>query len=215
VPYPVSNLRQLLRELDAGRPVVVLQNLGLSWYHVWHYALAVGYDLDSGELLLHSGRLPDYRVPLYVFERTWARSEHWARVILPPDQLPAALGEAQTLAAIVDTEQASGPQLAAPAYGAATQRWAGSAPAWLGLGNTRYGSADLPGAEAAFRRAAELDPGLGPAWNNLAQVLYERGDRRAARETLEHALQLGGPWRDTYQKTLRELDGPGGADAHD
>jgi hypothetical protein len=35
-------LQALLTEVAAGNPVVVLQNLGLSWYPVWHYAVVIG-----------------------------------------------------------------------------------------------------------------------------------------------------------------------------
>jgi tetratricopeptide (TPR) repeat protein len=207
IPYPVRDLAELLGELGEGRPVVVLQNLGFSWYPYWHYALAVGYDLDAGELLLHSGPRPNYRLRFDVFERTWARGERWARVILPAQQLPVALDEAASLEAIAAAEQAA-PAQAAQAFLAAAERWPRSAAAWLGAGNARYHAADLAGAEAAFRRATELDPALGPAWNNLAQVLHERGDDPAARETLQRALQLGGPWRETYERTLREIGAP-------
>ena len=48
-------LEALLREVAAGTPVVILQNLGLQWAPTWHYAVVVGYDLDEGLVLLRSG----------------------------------------------------------------------------------------------------------------------------------------------------------------
>ena len=60
---PVDNLADLLAELDAGHPVLVFQNLSLDWYPQWHFAVAVGYDLDSGDLILRSGTCLLYTSP--------------------------------------------------------------------------------------------------------------------------------------------------------
>ena len=46
---PVTRLADLVAELAAGHPVLVFQNLGLGWFPVWHYAVAVGYDLEAGD----------------------------------------------------------------------------------------------------------------------------------------------------------------------
>ncbi len=40
-----GKLKSLLREVEAGNPVLVLQNLELDSYSFWHYAVVVGYDL--------------------------------------------------------------------------------------------------------------------------------------------------------------------------
>ena len=53
VAYPISGAQALLREIAAGHPVIVLQNLGLSWIPVWHYAVVIGYDLDAEMVILH------------------------------------------------------------------------------------------------------------------------------------------------------------------
>ena len=37
-------LQDVITEVAAGNPVLVLQNLGLSWYPMWHYAVVIGYD---------------------------------------------------------------------------------------------------------------------------------------------------------------------------
>ena len=47
VAYPVSGANELLQEIAAGHPAIVLQNLGLSWIPVWHYAVVIGYDIDA------------------------------------------------------------------------------------------------------------------------------------------------------------------------
>src|SRR5919198_4728293 len=44
VAYPISTLRDVVSEVAAGNPVIVLQNLGSSDRPRWHYAVVVGYD---------------------------------------------------------------------------------------------------------------------------------------------------------------------------
>ena len=49
--YLITGPDSMFKEVAAGHPVIVLQNLGLSWYPVWHYAVVVGYDqLGSAEI---------------------------------------------------------------------------------------------------------------------------------------------------------------------
>ncbi len=206
ISFPLQGgMNGLLREIAGGHPVIVLQNLGLGWVPVWHYAVAIGFDLERDELILHSGLHREYRRPLGLFDRTWARSGRWGQVVLPPGQLPVELDEADVLDALVGFERVD-PDSAPRAYEAATARFPESAPAWLGLGNARYRAHDLPGAANAFAHAAEV-PGTrrGPALNNLAHVLMELGQRNEARAAIERALALDDPWRTTYQRTLEEI----------
>jgi hypothetical protein len=85
----IRGLRELFAELAAGNPVVVLQNLGLDWWQVWHYAVAVGYDLDRNVVILNSGARERREVPLSTFDRTWRRADAWGLVVTPPDRPPA------------------------------------------------------------------------------------------------------------------------------
>jgi len=85
----IHGLHELAAELAAGNPVIVLQNLGLDWWEVWHYAVAVGYDLDENVVILNSGALERRRVPLATFDRTWRRASEWGLVVTPPDRPPA------------------------------------------------------------------------------------------------------------------------------
>jgi ABC-type bacteriocin/lantibiotic exporter with double-glycine peptidase domain len=102
----IDGMRELAAELAAGNPVLVLQNLGLGWYPVWHYAVAIGYDTASGEIVLHTGTRAARAVPMRVFERTWARSDFWGLVVTPPDRLPALADETRLRAAVVGLERA-------------------------------------------------------------------------------------------------------------
>ncbi len=202
---PVGELGDLLAELAAGHPVLVLQNLGLDAWPVWHYAVAVGYDRVAGDLVLRSGREARRRVALATFERTWARAGHWGLVILPPDRLPATGGEAAVVRAAAALERAGRLASAGAAYDTVLARWPDSAGALLGRGNVRYALGDLAGAERAFRHAVLIVPDSGAAWNNLAQVIFERGRPAAALIAAGRALELGGPLAPAYQTTLRQI----------
>ncbi len=201
----LHRLDQVLAELAAGHPVIVFQNLGLAWYPVWHFAVAVGYDLDDGVIVLHSG-LDERRVTrLTTFERTWRRSGGWALAVLPPDTLPAAADEAAVLRAAVGLERTGRAAEAAVSYAAILGRWPESLAGWIGLGNARYAAGDLAGAERALRGAIAADPAAPAAWNNLAHVLAERGRRGAAVAAAREAVRLAGTDAALYQATLREV----------
>jgi ABC-type bacteriocin/lantibiotic exporter with double-glycine peptidase domain len=94
----IRGLRELFAELAAGNPVIVLQNLGLDWWQVWHYAVAVGYDLEKSVVILSGGARERRELPLSTFERTWRRAGEWGLVVTPPDR-PPALRDAERLRA--------------------------------------------------------------------------------------------------------------------
>jgi hypothetical protein len=204
---PVARLADLTAELAAGHPVVVFQNLGFGWFPVWHYAVAVGYDLDSGDLVLRSGLDSRRVMPLGTFERTWARAGHWGLVVLPPGELPVAADQLTVLRAATGLEQAGSFDAAAATYAAMAERWPDSLEAWIGLGNAAYGAGNLDEAENAFRTAVERHPDAAAAWNNLAHILGEKGRRAEAIAAAQRAVRLGGPDAMTYRATLREVAG--------
>lgn len=203
---PIGHLDDLLAELAAGHPVIVFQNLSLDWYPVWHFAVATGYDLASGEIRLHSGVEPDARMSLATFERTWARGDRWAMVALPPERLPKAAGEVEVLQAAAGLERAGRPADAAKAYATILRRWPDNFAAQMGLGNARYGTGDITGAEAAFRAAIAHQQTSGAAWNNLAQSLADQERLAEAREAARRAFALGGTDANLYRATLQEIE---------
>lgn len=200
----------LFREIAAGQPVVVLQNLGLSWAPSWHYAVAVGYDLDTDTVLLRSGPMRRQAMSLRTFLNTWNRSERWAFVTTTPDRLPATATQAEVVRALVAFERTAAPAAAAQAYRTGLARWPDQPTLGMGLGNTLYAAGDKPGAEAAFRRVAETHQ-LAAAWNNLARLLLERGDTAQARAMVERGLAVAGPLRETLLDTRRAIDAAGPA----
>lgn len=202
---PISSLKDLLTELDAGRPVLVLQNLGIERWPVWHYAVAVGYDLDSSTLFLHSGREARHATSFLAFERTWQSSDRWGLTVTLPGELPSTASEAEGLDAANGLEQAGEADAAAAAYGALLERWPESLPALMGFGNARYAAGDIETAQQAFRQAVALHPKAAEAWNNLAVTLKEEGRHADAVRAAVEAVRLGGPNREIALATLTEL----------
>lgn len=205
VAYPLAGSEALLVEVSAGQPVIVLVNLGFSWYPKWHYAVVIGFDKERDEIILHSGANADEHLRFRVFRNIWQRSEYWGLLVLPPERLPATAAEEPWLAAVAGLERTGQWQEAATGYAAALNRWPESFAAWMGLGNSRYRLHDLAGAAEAFRQAALLEPKNGIPHNNLAQVLAEQGKRQEALAAAQRAVELGGPLRDNFRQTLEEI----------
>ena len=199
-------LDALLAEIAAGHPVLILQNLGLSWMPRWHYAVAIGYDLERQELVLRSGTEPRRITPFGVFLNTWDRSARWGMVVLTPGTFAARTQPTPYLEAASALESLGRHQEARATYQAATERWPDSAVAWLGLGNTEYTLGHVRQAEQAFRRALHVRAGTAAAWNNLAYALAGQQCIRTAREAARCAQQLS-PENSEFAHTLKEMEG--------
>lgn len=206
VTIPPS-LEALLTELAAGNPVLVLQNLSLPWMPLWHYAVAIGYDLSRDEIILRSGTTERLAMPLPTFDKTWERGKRWGMVTMPPGRLPVTAEESAVADALVAFEKTNDARRARKAYAAALQRWPHHIVLQLGLGNTAYAAGDRASAAAAFRQAAQDHPDNAPAFINLATVLHELGEKQQAREAAERAIALGGHWREAAVATLKAIDG--------
>lgn len=204
---PVRDLRALLSELAAGHPVVVFQNLALELVPRWHYAVAVGYDLEARQIVLHSGTEARRALDLFAFERTWERGEYWALVVLPPERLPATADEGAVLEAAAALERVERPDAAAQAYRAALARWPESFPARMGLGNALYARRAYAEAQRAFEAAIRQRPEDPAPWNNLAYVLSALGRPAEARRAAEQAVRLAPGDAAPYRATLREVSG--------
>lgn len=206
LPYRLeAQPNALLREVAAGHPVVVLQNLRFDILPQWHYAVVVGYDLAQGVIVLRSGREKRLVMPIEDFDRSWAKSDRWAFVALPPGRLPVTAREPDFVAAAADLERVS-PAHARSAYQAALGAWPRNLFARIAMGNAAYRQHQLDLAEAEYRQATVDHPHAADAWNNLAQILYETKRLAQAREAAQRAVTIGGPRLATYEATLRSVE---------
>ena len=198
------DMKSLWREVAAGTPVVVLQNLGLAIAPLWHYAVAVGYDLDTQTALLRSGTTEREVMPLYTFEATWARSGHWAFAALRPGRLPLTATEADAASAALGFERTAAPQAALRAYDSVLERWPDNAIADLGQGNTRGALGDWAGAAQSFERVALRHDGAA-AWHNLGVARWHLNQRDAAHEAAQRALARAQAAEPQWREAARAL----------
>ena len=197
-------LNDLLTEVARGHPVLVYQNLGLSWLPKWHFAVVVGYNLPDNELILRSGTTRRWRTTLASFERTWSRGNYWALVILPAGDMPATARLPDYLRTARELEQTAGSEQALPAYRAATARWPDEPLTWLALGNNVYTRNEYAAAEQAFRQATRVAAHQPEGWNNLAYALLKNGCPQQALQAARCAVQLAGD-DSRYLESLNEI----------
>lgn len=184
------NLDALLQEIAAGNVVLVMQNLGLSVAPSWHYAVVVGYDLDKELMWLRSGTFERFEMSLSAFQRTWARSQHWAFVALPPGEIPVSIAADDLAKALVLFEKTAKNEAKFQAYSNAVERWPTHLVLLMGLGNSAYVLRDFKTAATAFKQAVLAHPNSAAAHNNLANVLLAQGEATQALKFATQALQL-------------------------
>jgi ABC-type bacteriocin/lantibiotic exporter with double-glycine peptidase domain len=116
IAYPILGMNSIWPEIAAGHPVIVLQNNGLSWIPIWHYAVVIGYNYIESSVILRSGLTERKVMTFNTFEKTWARGNYWGLIVLKPTQLPAIAREKDYLAAVVGLEKARHFQAAIKGY---------------------------------------------------------------------------------------------------
>ncbi len=200
-----SKLDDVLAEVAAGTPVLVLQNLALSWYPVWHYAVVVGYDLQRGEIILRSGLEQRQVLPLTTFEHTWERAGYWAMLALPSGTVPRTATEADYISAAMALEKTGQPKNAERSYESALQHWPRNLTARIGMGNAAYAQGELQRAETAYRQATLDHPDSAIAFNNLAQTLSDQKRYAEALVAANHAVSLGGAEQAATRDTLEQI----------
>lgn len=188
--YPLDRkLEAIFAELEAGNPVLVMQNLAFNWYPQWHYAVVVGYDLPAQQMIVHSGLNEAQREPFTLFMRSWSRADYWARVMLPPGQLPADAQPLTYLRATSDLEQTGRLDSALQSYQSAVKQWPDQPTALFGLANTRWAMNERQAAIEGFQQLVNDFPDFQPGWNNLATGLEMLGcttEATTARQCGEH-----------------------------
>lgn len=187
---PVNTPDALFRELEAGHPVLVMQNLGLSFWPQWHFAVAKGYRNNGSEVLLHSGTDADTPSHWNRFVRTWARADYRAFVVLPAGELPATAETRDLVRALENLRTVAGREAVLPHWRAAAQQRPDDYLLQFGLGNVLWENGRRRQARDAFRRATELNPDSAAAWNNLAEAWLQTGCPGKALAPAERAHEL-------------------------
>ncbi len=183
---PVNSMENLLKELAAGNPVLVFQNLGMKKIPKWHYAVATGYDLKTPDLILHTGPYKNYKTDMRLFEYTWALGDFWGLVVLPPGQLSKTASELDHMQAAVGLEQLEKFDEVEKAYLSILERWPDSLSALIGMGNIRYSQARYSEAVIYLTAATIKHPASSTAWHNLALA---QGSARMYKEAMKSSLK--------------------------
>lgn len=177
IPYVLPPRPEaVLDELYAGRPVLILQNLGVPTRPRWHYAVVVGADPGENRFVLRSGNEPRLETHARTWLRRWDWAGRWAIVLLAPGELPAAPDRDRLVRAVTDFETTQGLPAARPAWSAVLDALPDEPLAWLGLGNAAWAESDWSAAEHAYRALLQRRPDYLPGRLNLALAL-ERQDR--------------------------------------
>ena len=210
MPYLIdTNISALLDEVRAGRPVLVLQNLGSNRAPVWHYAVVVGYLADERRFILRSGDQKRHVTSASRFARTWQRAGYWGVLSLQPGEMPASPDADKYVQSVAAVEAIGDIASAAAGYHAATERWPEHSLAWLGMGNAYYAQGNLDSAESAYKRILSMDSDHLIALNNLSQVQIDRGCFKDASATLDAALSAAKSDTTIYrtiQETRRQIE---------
>lgn len=189
IPYTIDpDLIALIEELESGRPVLVLQNLGATFMPTWHYAVVVGYLPDDQRFVLRSGDRQRHLMSSRLFARSWQRADYWGIVALRPGTMPANVTPDKYLRSVAAIEATGDTETAVASYRVATEQWPQNELAWLGLGNASYAEGELNTARAAYQMTLQLRPKDAITLNNLSQVYTDMGCRDDALLTIESAL---------------------------
>lgn len=213
VPYLLpGRLQPLLDEVNAGRPVLLLQNLRVDRWPAWHYAVLVGFDPDNETFLLRSGTERRAQLRARRFLDTWDRGDRWALVAVAPSDPPLSADALGWLRAVAAFESTGDVDTAAEGYQAGVKRWPEEPLAWAALGNARYLQQRPEAAETAYRRALELAPGLWVVRNNLVQTLVSRGCPELAEPWITAAGTPPDEIAPIWNATLADVAAAAGAD---
>ena len=191
IPYPLeSNPAHIIDELNAGRPVLVLQNLGLKVRPFWHYVVVIGYDANKNNFILRSGTKERLEMNTRKFLRTWNRAGAWSFVALKPDEIPVHANQEKYLEAIVAMERLNDPALLIDAYNQLLKRWPENKVARFGLGNAYYADGQYEAAAPMYAHLLGLNPEHIPTRNNLALTMGKLNCFDSALKQIDKVLEL-------------------------
>ncbi|HEX7037989.1 MAG TPA: PA2778 family cysteine peptidase [Pseudomonadales bacterium] len=195
-----GDLAMLIQQLEHGRPVLVLQNLAVSFYPVWHYAVVVGYEPARDRFVLRSGTERRELTGRGRFAATWRRADHWALVVLAPQDDPAGLPRSAYLRAAADLENTGAHGAALEAFRSAVRAWPDEPLARLGVANNLYYLGRREAAVDAYRELLERHPTHPVAVHNLVMLLVELERPCEARQLLAAAPELTGALVETARR---------------
>lgn len=189
--YPIApHLEAVLAALHQGYPVLVLQNNGLSFFPIWHYAVVVGADRGRETFWLRSGETERLELSFATFERTWGRAGAWGMLLIDPEKIPESLDARMVIRELARMERAGAVAEAQAGFNRALLNWPDQKPAWLGLANASLQLGQMERAESTLRELVRRAPQYGAGLNNLADLLLKTGRPLEALAIAERAVSV-------------------------
>lgn len=200
-----DDLNGLMRDVAAGYPVIVLQNLRFDRWPLWHYAVVIGFDQKDKVVLLRSGTNALIEETYPTFLTTWNRSGYWSLLVVPPGQIPPSTTPAISTDAAEALLQSHQPAAGLATYAASVHQWPDSITLWNGFGNAAYAQQRWTISVQAFAQSLLRSPSQARLWNNFAYALQQAGCSSSADQALHCAQQLA-PQDALLMDSRRELD---------
>jgi hypothetical protein len=189
LPYePDTALTALLEEVAGGNPVLVLQNLGLSWLPKWHYAVVIGYDSTGDNLLLRSGTQKRRKESTRRFVRSWQLAGNWAMVALRPGQLPVTASADRYIDMLAASDGRIEPVAMVAALESGLEAWPTDANLLFAAANNARMQSDALAAATFYRRALKIAPTHSGTLNNYADLLREAACLASAQQQITAGL---------------------------
>lgn len=209
IPYIIDGeLSALISELQAGRPVLVLQNLGINIIPAYHYAVVIGV-LPPDKIVLRSGTARRLVMDADDFLVTWRRADSWGMIILNPGELPENPDPVRYLDAASSFEISGNIMGAELAYKAACDAWPYNQTAMIALGNNYLLQARYHEAVLIYKELLKMNPEHVAASNNLAEALAKDGCYSQAlaviNQTVKIAEGLDSPLTGIVIQTQQEI----------
>lgn len=204
LPYRIdASIAAIHAEIAAGRPVLILQNLGVKHIPRWHYAVVVGVDPAAREVFLRSGTDKRRTMRLKTFMRTWQRSDFWGFVALRPGQIPANANANQFARTVAAMDSVGQSAAARASWQTAIERWPDNALINFAVAGIAYSDGNYDHAIDLYRRIIAMDPQHFFAHNNLAMAMAQQGQFAEARAAII-ALLTDLPENDPMVLPLRQ-----------
>ncbi len=209
IPFQIPpDLFGLTAEVQSGRPVLVLQNLGFERWPVYHYAVVIGMRYPD-RLVLRSGTRKRVELTAERFKRTWERAGSWGLILLHPGDLPQNIEPRTYLNAVAKFESVGNSVPAAAAYRAALEVWPDNLIVLFALANNHLRNNQPAQAAVHYRTLMAADPDHVAAANNLAEALVRQEDLDEALAVIQTAVQtaerIQSPLLEVIQQTRLEI----------
>lgn len=197
---PVRTSTDLMIEIADNHPVLIFQNLGLSWYPMWHYSVITGYDLGEEDFYIHDGRNPAHWRSMYALLRTWKKTENWGYIAVKPGTIPKTATLEELLQSTAQLEVAGFLESAKTSYKAMIDHFPNAYAAHFGLGNVAMAQDDPKSAEKHYQDALKIKADWLPAINNLAYAYDKQNKTESACALLKSYIKSAPNIKDSHQE---------------